>query len=126
MPVTPSKSVLVIDDSRVARMLIHRIILDIHPDWVILEAACGQEGLELARSKVPDYITMDFNMPDMNGVEAAEQILLSTPKAVIVLFTANVQAKTQSKTDNLGIGFVSKPVTNDAVLQALAFFASKS
>jgi CheY-like chemotaxis protein len=73
----------------------------------------------------PNYITMDFNMPDMNGIEAAEKILQYTPQAAIALFTANIQASIRSQAEKLGVGFVGKPITEATVKQALAFFAER-
>lgn len=126
MTSSPIKSVLVVDDSRVARMLIRNIILGIHPHWIITEAANGKEAVELANLETPNYITMDYNMPDMNGIEASRQILQHTPKTVIALFTANVQAQTRHEAESLGVGFVGKPITESSIKQALAFFESKS
>jgi len=120
------KSVLVVDDSRVARILIRNIILAEHPHWIITEAASGKEAVERAGQETPNYITMDYNMPDMNGIEAARQILQHAPKTVVVLFTANIQANTRNQAEALGIGFVGKPITEASIQQALAFFSDKS
>lgn len=126
MNASPIKSVLVVDDSRVARLLIRNFILSVHPHWIVIEAASGKEAIEQASRETPNYISMDYNMPDMNGAEAARQILQQTPKAVIVLFTANVQTDIRSQAEAMGIGFVGKPVTEASIGQALAFFESRS
>ena len=126
MTPSPIKSVLIVDDSRVARMLIRNMILGVHPHWIITEMASGREAIEYANVETPNYITMDFNMPDMNGIEAAEKILQHAPQTVIALFTANVQAHTRAQAEKLGIGFVGKPITEASIKQALAFFASRS
>lgn len=126
MTTSPIKSVLIVDDSRVARMLIRNMILSIHPHWIITEAVNGKEAIEHANVETPNYITMDFNMPDLNGIEAAEKILNHAPQTVIALFTANVQASTRARAESLGIGFMGKPITEASVKQALAFFASRS
>jgi CheY-like chemotaxis protein len=126
MTTSPIKSVLVVDDSRVARMLIRNIILSIHPHWIITEAVDGKEAIEHANRETPNYISMDYNMPDMNGIEASQQILQHAPKTIIALFTANIQAHTRSQAESLGIGFVGKPITEASIKQALAFFADRS
>ena len=126
MTISPIKTLLIVDDSRVARIQIRKLILSNQPDWVIIEASNGKEAIEMAGANTPDYITMDYNMPDMDGIAAAQQILLNTPKAIIVLCTANIQSNTKSLADSLGIGFLCKPFTNDTILQALAFFNSRS
>lgn len=120
------KSVLVVDDSRLARMLIAKYILSIHPHWLILEASSGAEAIEKAKVESPNYITMDYNMEGMTGAEAAQQILQCTPKTTIALFTANIQAATKAQAQELGIHFVGKPVTEKTVQQALDYFASQA
>ena len=126
MTASPIKSVLIVDDSRVARMLLRNMILSIHPHWIVTEVASGREAIEHANVETPNYITMDFNMPDMNGIEASEQILRHAPQTIIALFTANVQEHTRTQAESLGIGFVGKPITEASIKQALAFFASRS
>lgn len=126
MTTDPIKSVLIVDDSRVARILIRNIILSIHPHWIIAEAVNGKEAIDMVKVETPNYITMDYNMPDMNGIEAAKQILQYAPQSTLVLFTANVQASTQAQAESLGIGFVGKPITVDRINQALAYFDSRS
>jgi len=120
------KSVLVVDDSRLARMLISKYILSVHPHWVIIEASSGQEAQEKAKLESPNYVTMDYNMEGMTGVEAAQQILEYAPQTIITLFTANIQSRTKSQAEELGIHFVGKPVTGQTVQQALDYFASRA
>jgi CheY-like chemotaxis protein len=126
MTTNPIKSVLIVDDSRVARMLIRNILLSIHPHWIISEAASGKEAIELANRETPNYITMDYNMPEMNGIEASQHILQHAPKTLIALFTANVQEQTRKQAEELGVGFVGKPITESTIKQALAFFSDRS
>ena len=126
MITSPIKSVLIVDDSRVARILIRNIILSIHPHWIITEAVNGKEAIERVRVETPNYVTMDYNMPDINGIEAAQQILQYAPQTIIALFTANIQANTHAQAEKLGIGFVDKPITVERINQALAYFDSRS
>jgi len=126
MTTSTIKSVLVVDDSRVARIMIRNIILGIHPHWIITEAVNGKDAVDKAILETPNYITMDYNMPDMNGIEASQQILQHAAKIVIALFTANIQAHTRNQAANLGVGFVGKPITEASINQALEFFASRS
>ena len=126
MTSVPIKSVLVVDDSRLARMLISKYILSLHPHWLIIEANSGQEAVEKAKVESPNYITMDYNMEGMTGAEAAQQILEYAPQTTIALFTANIQASTRAQALSLGIHFVGKPVTANSVQQALDYFASRT
>jgi two-component system cell cycle response regulator DivK len=45
-----------------------------HAGYDVLEAADGQQGVELARAEVPDLIFMDLELPILNGFEAIQQI----------------------------------------------------
>ena len=62
-----ARSCLVVDDSRVVRKVARRI-LEAH-DFDVAEAEDGQQALEACRSRMPDCILLDWNMPVMNGLE---------------------------------------------------------
>ena len=124
MTASQAKSVLVVDDSRLSRMLISKYIATLHPHWIVNEANSGQEGIDKAKQQSPDYITMDYNMEGISGVDAAKQILQFAPRAKIVLFSANVQASIVAEANAMGIAFVGKPVTESTMQQALDYFAS--
>lgn len=117
-----SKSVLVVDDSRVSRMLIKSLVTARFPQWSITEAVSGDEALALARERTFDYCTMDINMPGMAGTEAAEQLLKMQPAVRVALFSANIQEAQQVRAAELGVPFVAKPVTQKSVALALAYF----
>lgn len=121
----PTKSLMVVDDSRLSRMMISKFILHFHPDWVISEAGSGLEAIEKVRLEKPDYITMDYNMDGMTGGEAAQEILQLAPQSAIVIFTANIQPSTKAEAESLGVHFVGKPVTESTVRQALDYFVSR-
>jgi two-component system chemotaxis response regulator CheY len=60
--------VLIVDDSRVMRMLLRRMVNELGIDDVV-EAGNGQEALERVDSHVPDLAMVDWNMPVMNGLD---------------------------------------------------------
>ena len=115
------KTVLIVDDSRVSRMMIRAMILDKHPDWVVEEATSGEEALEKIHTLVPHLITLDINMPGMGGIAAAEALLKKCPGAKIVLLTGNIQESSHRKAEHLGVGFVEKPITESCVANVLAY-----
>jgi len=111
-----SSPVLVVDDSRVSRMMISAIIRDIHPEWTIVEAANGSEAI----SKAGEYqsiklMILDYNMPDMDGLSLAQNLRTNHPESFISLLTANIQKTTQEKASELGVFFAAKPVTQERV-----------
>lgn len=117
-----TKSVLVVDDSRVSRMLIKSLLVARHPQWTITEANSGDEALAVAKDRSFDFCTMDINMPGLQGAEAAEQLLKMRPALRIVLFSANIQETQQARAAQLGVPFVAKPVTEKSVALVLVHF----
>lgn len=118
---TQGGKLLIVDDSKVSRMRI-RAFFDNHcPSWLIQEAASGDEALQLCAEFVPDYVTMDVNMPGISGFEAAPRILEINPLARVVMLTANIQESSKQMAASLHLRFVAKPVTEASLQQALNY-----
>jgi CheY-like chemotaxis protein len=64
-------TVLVVDDSRVSRMMARQFILSAKPGWAIEEAGTGEEALEKVKTVSPKLILIDVNMPGIGGMAAA-------------------------------------------------------
>lgn len=79
--------ILVADDHEVARQGI-RALLESHPGWeVCAEARDGREAVEGAGKYKPDVLLLDIGMPNLNGLDAARQILAISPDARILILT---------------------------------------
>jgi DNA-binding NarL/FixJ family response regulator len=79
--------ILIADDHEVARRGI-RALLEGHPGWEVCgEARDGRETVEFAESTKPDIILLDIGMPNLNGLEAARQILATSPDVAILILT---------------------------------------
>jgi DNA-binding NarL/FixJ family response regulator len=79
--------ILIADDHEVARRGI-RALLESHPGWEVCgEARDGREAVELASKEKPDVILLDIGMPNLNGLEAARQILAASPDLAILILT---------------------------------------
>jgi len=78
--------ILLADDHQLMRSGL-RLVIEQQPDLTIVgEAADGREAVAIAKSVRPDVAVMDISMPNLNGIEAAHQIIQSQPDiAVIVL-----------------------------------------
>lgn len=118
MPSVPT--VLIVDDSRLSRMMIRTFISQTYPDWEILEASNGQEALEKTAARQVDVMTIDFNMPGMDGLTLASTLKTRYPQAHITLLTANIQESIRHKAEAAGLNFLSKPITEHNVLAFLA------
>ncbi len=118
------KTVLIVDDSRISRMMTKLYILNKFPDWIIIEATTGEESIEKAPTLDTPLILMDVNMPGMGGIAAAEQLRKLCPAAHITLLTANVQDATRHKAQHMGVGFIEKPVTEARIHQVITAWAN--
>jgi len=79
--------ILIADDHEVARRGI-RALLENHPGWEVCgEAKDGREAVELASRTNPNLILLDIGMPNLNGLEAARQVLAESPDIAILILT---------------------------------------
>ena len=114
------KLVLVVDDSRVARMMTRAAITKLHPEWDIIEAASGEDALTVIALDRPDFVLMDVNMPGIGGLETARQLRQRCPKARVSLLTANIQEPIRHQAEEMGVGFMSKPLKDEDLARFLA------
>lgn len=119
MPQTTKTRVLIVDDSSFMRMAI-RSILSKDPTFDIVgTAADGMEGVEKALALKPDIITMDVEMPRMDGIVALKQIMAKAPTKVIMVSTlTNEGAKATFEALDAGaIDYIPKNVTDSSDAQ---------
>jgi two-component system chemotaxis response regulator CheB len=104
--------VLIVDDSVTTRELV-RAVLESDPDLVVVgEAADGTEAVDMVAQLRPDVITMDVNMPVMNGYQATQVIMDTMPTPIIVLTSVTHQEMIHRGLDILLAGaldIVEKP-----------------
>ncbi len=103
--------VLIVDDSAFMRTAIARLIGSDERFAVVGQARDGQEAVQLARALDPDVITMDFNMPGMNGAQATRAILSQRPRPIVMLsaHTRQGAAETMEALTAGAVDFVPKP-----------------
>lgn len=105
------KKVLVVDDSAFMRKLISDMLSN-HPSLtVVATARNGQDALAKVEQLCPDVITMDIEMPVMDGLEALQQIMKTTPTPIVMLSsTTEIGAKNTMLAMEYGaVDFVAKP-----------------
>jgi two-component system, chemotaxis family, protein-glutamate methylesterase/glutaminase len=78
-------NVLVVEDSPVARELLLEIISQADDIHVLGTAATGEDAIKMNKELNPDLITMDVNLPKMNGLEATKNIMESRPVPIIIV-----------------------------------------
>lgn len=76
---------LIADDSATSRALLAGLFAG-EPDFTVVGVAVnGQEAVEMAERLVPDLVTMDVQMPVMDGLEATKQIMVRSPRPIIIV-----------------------------------------
>ncbi len=106
-------SILIVDDSKTARMMLKHWLRDLLPAAEIVEAESGEEGL-LRLAEIGDKCQMavvDYNMNGMTGLDFVQQIIDRLEPSRILLCTANIQDVIRERAASLGVRFIPKPVT---------------
>ena len=108
-------AVLIVDDSKLARMLARQAITSILPDAVIREAADGKEAEAAAAREHFDVALIDVNMPGENGFQVAGRMRAANPDLKLAICSANIQEASKSKAGELDAAFVAKPISAEKI-----------
>jgi two-component system chemotaxis response regulator CheY len=112
-------SVLVVDDSMVMRKSLNSMLTQAGYS-VVAEASDGDEAVKLFESHHPDIVTLDLNMPKMNGLDVLRQVMKTNPTAKFVVISAVEDKETVMEALKLGAKYyILKPVTYDKVLETM-------
>ena len=107
--------VLVVDDSKLARMVMASAFRRLRPDWELVEATGAAEALETVSSGNVDIALIDFNMPGSDGLHLAADLRKLNPQMPIAIISANHQQEVINRTNALGATFLPKPVAEQAL-----------
>ena len=105
------RTILIVEDNE-KNMKLARDLLQAK-GYATLEAITGVDGVRLAKEHTPDLVLMDIQLPDINGIEAFEQLRADprTAEIPIVAFTASVTPTDRTRVMQAGFdGFLSKPI----------------
>ena len=112
-------TVLIVDDSKLARMSVAKVLGTLHPDWKRIEAANAIEALEQTRQRAPEVALVDFNMPGKDGVTLAAELRGLDPTISVAVISANRQVEVIKRTQAAGATFLPKPLTESALAEFL-------
>ena len=104
-------TVLIVEDNE-KNMKLARDVLQAK-GYQTLEAVTGEEGVRLAKEKLPDLVLMDIQLPGINGIDAFKQLRADarTARIPVVALTASVTPTDRSAISAAGFdAFVSKPI----------------
>jgi len=112
--------VLIVDDSKLARMVMASAFRRLRPDWNLTEAVNADEALSAISKGAVDIALVDFNMPGTDGLELVARIRSVHPQMPVAVVSANVQDEIISRARELSAAFVAKPLTDEALAAFLS------
>jgi CheY-like chemotaxis protein len=105
---------LIVDDSKLARMSAAKALSLLYPDWSRVEAANADEALSLAKQTPFDIALLDFNMPGRDGLELAAELRALYPSTPLAVVSANHQEEIVTRATAIGAVFLTKPLNEQA------------
>ena len=113
------KRVVVVEDEGITQLQLQKILRSAGAE-IVGAARDGREAVSIVLRERPDIVLMDVQMPVMNGLDAAEQILRAMPVCIAML-TANSDQDSVQRAACIGAaGYIIKPVTAATLLPQLA------
>lgn len=116
MPIT----VMIVDDSKLARIVATKALVALQPEWERIEASSAAEALAILADRPVDLALIDFNMAEKDGLELATEIRAAHPRMPMAIITANIQDEVIARARAVDAAFVPKPVTADGLQGFLA------
>lgn len=110
------KSCLVVDDSKVIRMVARKILEDLN--FSIEEATDGKQALEVCNAKMPDAILLDWNMPVMSGIEFLRELRKQKDGGKPVVVFCTTENDMSHIKEAIGAGaneYIMKPFDSDII-----------
>ena len=115
-----SYKVLIVDDSKLARMAIAKLLAALHPDWARIEATNSDEAVARFVEGGADIALLDFNMPGRDGLALAFELHKLKPGMPLALISANTQHEIVSRARQIGAAFLPKPLTQECLSDFLS------
>lgn len=108
-------TVLIVDDSKLARIVLGKTIGALQPEWTRVEAGNADEAIVAIDTNAIDVAILDYNMPGRDGLALAEELRARFPAMPIAVATANVQDEIISRARAANATFIAKPVTEEGM-----------
>jgi DNA-binding NarL/FixJ family response regulator len=106
---------LIVDDSKLARMSAAKAMNSLYPDWTRVEAQNADEAMDLAKTDAFDVALLDFNMPGRDGLQLAADLRSAYPAMPLAVVSANHQEEIVARAKAIGAAFLPKPLTEQAL-----------
>lgn len=120
---TQNKKLLVVDDSRVMRSILIRLINQLDPELFVMQAKDAVEAVALSREESFDFFSIDFHMPGDDGLTLISNLRKTqAPASKYALMTANIQESLVQKASEMSVPCIHKPPTEENVAKMLGYF----
>lgn len=110
-----SVTILIVDDSKLARIVAGKALAELQPTWQRVEASSADQALALVGQQSVDLAVIDFNMSEKDGLTLAAELRALYPDMPLAIITANVQDEVIARAREVGAAFVPKPVTAEGL-----------
>jgi CheY-like chemotaxis protein len=107
--------VLVVDDSKLARLVMASAMRRVRPEWELVEATNADEAVTAISTRSIDIALVDFNMPGTDGLELVARIRAVNSTMPVAVVSANLQDEIIGRARELNAAFVAKPLTDEAL-----------
>ena len=115
-------SILIVDDHALIRKGIMAILKNYNPNWELHEAEDGVKAILKAQEINPDIILLDYLMPRLDGVKAANIIRKARPESKIIMVSMDMSPEIIIEMIDADVaGIVSKHLGDDELLQAVCW-----
>ena len=111
--------ILIVDDSKLARLAVKKALNALHPAWSQVEAANTDDALSAMKQNAPDIALVDFNMPGRSGLDLAAELRKLNPRMPVAVISANHQQEIVNRARAVGATFLPKPLTEEALSEFL-------
>ncbi len=110
--------VLIVDDSKIARMGVIKSLKEVHPNAELIQATNGLEAVEFYKQERPDVVFLDLTMPVMDGYEALKRIREIDKDAQVIVVSADIQSEAKLRVLVAGAkNMYPKPINVDIMVQ---------
>ena len=119
------KTVMIVDDSELMRNTVKGAFKVVKLPTTILEAGDGEEALEVLKNNKVDLILLDWNMPELSGIDFLKQVraMDEYKKIPVIMITSEASKFNVVEAIKAGVSaYVTKPINNDILLEKISQF----
>ena len=112
-------SIMIVDDSITIRRALRNMLVK-NGHNIVAEAGNGEEAVAKYKAAIPEIVTMDLNMPVMNGVTATQKIITMFPDASIIMLSSVKDKNLVVSAVKCGAkSYILKPVEETKLIEAI-------